>query len=102
MIKQLYIFILLTISTLGIAQPVPNVEENIPYLMTFGLEAETSWGDDDFSQAFFFLIPEEYDQPFFIRVFDPDTGGDVDEIAGVGKIGRGLGERIVEYLGRNV
>lgn len=82
MIKQLYIFILLTISTLGIAQPVPNVEENIPYLMTFGLEAETSWGDDDFSQAFFFLIPEEYDQPFFIRVFDPDTGGDVDEIAG--------------------
>ncbi len=64
------------------AQPVPNVEENIPYLMTFGLEAETSWGDDDFSQTFFFLLPEEYDQPFFIRVFDPDTGGEVDEIAG--------------------
>ncbi len=82
MIKHLYIIILLIISPLGMAQPVPNVEENIPYLMTFGLEAETSWGDDDFSQAFFFLIPEEYDQPFFIRVFDPDTGGDVDEIAG--------------------
>ena len=46
------------------------------------MEAETSWGDDDFSQAFFFLIPEDYDQPFFIRVFDPDTGGEVDEIAG--------------------
>ena len=83
MIKQLYIFILLTISVLGVSQPVPNVEENIPYLMTFGLRAETSWGDDDFSQAFFFLVPEEYDQPFFIRVFDPDTGGEVDEIAGV-------------------
>jgi hypothetical protein len=74
--------ILLFVSVLGIAQPVPNVEENIPYLMTFGLKAETSWGDDDFSQAFFFLVPEEYDQPFFIRVFDPDTGGEVDEIAG--------------------
>ncbi len=82
MIKQIYIFILLTISALGLAQPVPNVEENIPYLMTFGPRAETSWGDDDFSQAFFFLIPEEYDQPFFIRVFDPDTGGAIDEIAG--------------------
>ncbi len=80
--KQAYIFILLTISVLGISQPVPNVEENIPYLMTFGSGAETSWGDDDFSQAFFFLIPEEYDQPFFIRVFDPDTGGEIDEIAG--------------------
>ncbi len=80
--KLLYILILLAISTLGFSQPVPNVEENIPYLMTFGLKAETSWGDDDFSQAFFFLIPEAYNQPFFIRVFDADTGGEVDEIAG--------------------
>jgi hypothetical protein len=83
MARQLYIFILLMISVLGFSQPVPNVEENIPFLMTFGPKAETSWGDDDFSQVFFFLIPEEYDQPFFIRVFDPDTGGKVDEIAGV-------------------
>lgn len=81
MIKQLYIFILLTFSTLAFSQPVPNVEENIPYLMTFGNLAETSWGDDDFSQAFFFLIPQDYDQPFFIRVFDPDTGGEIDEIS---------------------
>jgi hypothetical protein len=73
---------LLTISVLAAGQPVPNVDENIPFLMTFGPQAETSWGDDDFSQAFFFLIPEEYNQPFFIRVFDPDTGGEIDEIAG--------------------
>lgn len=83
MSRALYISILLFISYIGFSQPVPNVEENIPYLMTFGKEAETSWGDDDFSQAFFFLIPEDYDQPFFIRVFDPDTGGKVDEIDGV-------------------
>ncbi|MFO7934555.1 MAG: hypothetical protein R6U78_10785 [Bacteroidales bacterium] len=82
MCRYQYIIILLTISVLGFSQPVPNVEENIPYLMTFGKEAETSWGDDDFSQAFFFLIPEDYDQPFFIRVFDPDTGGEIDEISG--------------------
>jgi hypothetical protein len=82
MTRLYYISILLIISTLALAQPVPNVEENIPYLMTFGPSAETSWGDDDFSQAFFFLIPEEYDQPFFIRVYDPDTGGAIDEIAG--------------------
>jgi len=81
--RLLYTFILLTVWSLAYSQPVPNVEENIPYLMTFGNLAETSWGDDDFSQTFFFLIPDDYDQPFFIRVFDPDTGGKIDEIAGV-------------------
>ncbi len=64
------------------AQPVPAEDENIPYLMTFGPKAETSWGDDDFSQTFFFVIPEEHTSPIFIRVFDPDIGGEVDEING--------------------
>jgi len=82
MTRIIYISILLTACTILSSQPVPNVDENIPYLMTFGPRAETSWGDDDFSQAFFFFIPDEYDQPFFIRVFDPDTGGEIDEIAG--------------------
>jgi hypothetical protein len=65
------------------AQPVPAGDENIPYLMTFGNKAETSWGDDDFSQTFFFLIPETFKEPVFIRVFDPDIGGDIDELNGV-------------------
>ncbi len=64
------------------SQPVPNVEENIPHLMTFGNKAETSWGDDDFSQAFFFLVPSDFHHQVFIRVYDPDTGGDIDEIDG--------------------
>ncbi len=80
--RPVYIFILLIISTLAYAQPVPNVEENIPFLMTFGKDGQTDWGDDDFSQAFFFQIPKSYDQPFFIRVFDPDTGGEIDEYQG--------------------
>lgn len=65
------------------AQPVPAGDENIPYLMTFGNKAEKSWGDDDFSQTFFFLIPETFKQPIFIRVFDPDVGGEVDEQNGL-------------------
>lgn len=82
MSRLIYISILLLISALGFSQPVPNVDENIPYLMTFGKDGETSWGDDDFSQTFFFLIPDGYDQPFFIRIFDPDTGGEIDEYKG--------------------
>lgn len=66
----------------SMAQPVPGSDENIPYLMTFGKNGKTSWGDDDFSQTFFFQIPLDYKEPFYIRVFDPDTGGEHDEING--------------------
>ncbi len=65
------------------AQPVPNEDENIHFLVIFGKNAETSWGDDDFSQTFFFLIPKDFNQPVYIRVIDPDTGGEHDEINGV-------------------
>lgn len=61
------------------AQPVPAGDEHIPYLMSFGPKASTSWGDDDFSQAFFFLIPKNFSQPVYIRVYDPDISGVVDE-----------------------
>ncbi|MFO7922670.1 MAG: hypothetical protein R6U58_03180 [Bacteroidales bacterium] len=64
------------------SQPVPAQDENIPYLVTFSPHAGTSWGDDDFSQAFFFLVPEDHTDPVYIRVYDPDTGGAVDEING--------------------
>ncbi|WMJ74028.1 hypothetical protein RCC89_12765 [Cytophagaceae bacterium ABcell3] len=65
------------------AQPVPSSEENIPFLVTFGKDADPSWGDDDFSQTFFFVIPPDQKKPVFIRVYDPDTGGSYDEVKGV-------------------
>jgi hypothetical protein len=65
------------------AQPVPAGDENIPYLMTFAPKAGTSWGDDDFSQTFFFLVPKSFSQPVYIRVFDPDISGTIDELDGV-------------------
>lgn len=60
-------------------QPVPGQDENIEFLCTFGKEGETSWGDDDFSQTWFFAIPKDYKGKFYVRVFDPDTGGEYDE-----------------------
>lgn len=75
------IFLLaVTLSLSG--QPVPGVDENIPYLMTFGRNGQTSWGDDDFSQTFFFTIPKDHKEPFYIRVFDPEIGGEHDELNG--------------------
>lgn len=64
-------------------QPVPGKDENIPFLVTFGKFGDTSWGDDDFSQTFFFAIPNDFKDRFYIRVFDPDVGGENDEMKGV-------------------
>lgn len=64
------------------SQSVPAVDENIPYLVTFGGHSLTSWGDDDFCQIFFCLIPSSQKDPVYIRVYDPDTGGDLDELKG--------------------
>ena len=64
------------------SQSAPAVDENIPYLMTFGGNALTSWGDDDFCQVFYCIVPPSQTGPVYIRVYDPDTGGELDELKG--------------------
>jgi hypothetical protein len=64
------------------SQAAPAVDENIPYLMTFGGNASTSWGDDDYCQIFFCVIPSSQNKPVYIRIYDPDTGGGLDEAKG--------------------
>jgi len=71
--------IILKCSCTVYGQGVPAEEEKIPYLVTFGKYAETKWGDDDHCQIFFFVIPISHVDPIYIRVFDPDTGGEIDE-----------------------
>ncbi len=66
----------------ALSQSAPAVDENIPYLVTFGGNSLTSWGDDDFCQIFFCLVPLSQNDPVYIRVYDPDTGGDLDEAKG--------------------
>jgi hypothetical protein len=83
-IYKILLILLLGFSSLAkiSGQPVPGKDENIPFLVTFGKEGKTSWGDCDFYQIFFFSIPKDYAKPFYIRVFDPDCGGENDEIQG--------------------
>ncbi|MDC3338065.1 hypothetical protein OAW23_09345 [Flavobacteriales bacterium] len=63
------------------SQAVPAKEENIPYLVTFGNKAKSSYGDDDYAQVFFFSIPKNHKKPIYLRVYDPDIGGEIDEKA---------------------
>ena len=81
LILSMFIMVLATVPARVNAQEVPGPDENIPYLITFGKDGGiTSWGDDDFSQTFFFALPKDYREPFYIRVWDPETGGKTDEL----------------------
>ena len=82
LVRMLTGFLFILISTCGLGQAVPAPEENIPYLVTFGGDSDPSWGDDDFCQVFFIKIPLSQTDPIYIRVFDPDTGGELDEAKG--------------------
>jgi hypothetical protein len=75
-------FLIILQAPLLFAQPVPASDENIPYLVTFGKQGSASWGDINFSQVFFFVVPQSQVSPVYIRVYDPDTGGDIDEQKG--------------------
>jgi len=80
-----YAWIILFILNAGIpvlSQSAPATDENIPFLVTFGGNAISAWGDDDFCQIFFCVIPSSQTDPVYIRVYDPDTGGDLDEVKG--------------------
>lgn len=76
-----FITFLTALSSVVYSQEVPGPDENIPFLITFGRSGgETSWGDDDFSQTFFFTIPKDFKDPVYIRIYDPDVGGKTDEL----------------------
>jgi hypothetical protein len=51
------------------------------YLSTFGPGPGSSGaGDDDWVQVIFFEVPVSYAGPLYIRIFDADTGGNIDEL----------------------
>lgn len=63
-----------------VAQEVPSPQENIAYLVTFGINSDHSWGDDDFSQTIFYSVSKNQTTPFYLRIYDPETGGELDEV----------------------
>jgi len=64
------------------AQQVPSADEKIPFLCTFSKGSQTDWGDDDFVQIIFFVVPQTEKNPVYLRIFDPDLGGKHDEVHG--------------------
>ncbi|MGV6861970.1 MAG: hypothetical protein ACWA41_09370 [Putridiphycobacter sp.] len=81
--KILAIIPLILFSLIGNSQVAPSDYENIDYLITFSKGASIKWGDDDFTQSHFFVIPKNETKPIYIRVFDPSTSGLNDTKNGV-------------------
>lgn len=79
---NIFVLYLLVMVNFSYAQQMPSEEEKIPFLCTFSKDADKSWGDDDFVQTFFFVVPVNEKKPVYVRVFDPGTGGAYDEAHG--------------------
>jgi hypothetical protein len=59
--------------------PSPNTTLETGYVVTLGSDASGEYGDDDHVQVIFFEVPASYTDSLYFRIFDADTGGEVDE-----------------------
>lgn len=78
-LRTFFLALFFVIAVRSAAQQIPSPDEKIPFACTFSKDADPSWGDDDFIQIVFFVIPESWKKPVFIRIFDPEVGGKNDE-----------------------
>lgn len=69
--------LILTIALILI--PVPALALDSVRLITSGKDALPEQGDNDFVQEIYFQMPQAVDAPLFLRLFDPDCGGALDE-----------------------
>ena len=51
-----------------------------PLFITYGAHAPISEGDPTHAQAIYLSVPAGTKQRLFVRLFDPDTGGRLDEL----------------------
>lgn len=64
----------------GLGGEVAAQEE--PLSIVYGPSAGTKEGDHDHRKVIFFAIPADLTDRLYLRVFDPDIGGDHDLIYG--------------------
>ena len=51
-------------------------------LVTYGSDAMTIEGDNDFKQIIFFQIPKAVSDPLYLRILDADCGDELDSAHG--------------------
>ncbi len=78
--KSLYfsagvIFIIGVLSVIS----TPALSRELALLITYGRDAQTIEGDDDYMQVNYIRVPSEVQDTLYIRIFDADCGGKHDE-----------------------
>jgi hypothetical protein len=56
----------------------PVLGQEVPLSVVYGPAASTIEGDDDYRELLFFSVAADLQERLYLRVFDPDTGGDHD------------------------
>ena len=59
--------------------PSPDTTLETGFVVTVGPDASEALGDDDHVGVIFFEVPASYSDSLYLRIFDADTGGGVDE-----------------------
>ncbi|MGH6920560.1 MAG: hypothetical protein ACREJ0_22985, partial [Geminicoccaceae bacterium] len=63
---------------LGASGAAPSLAQEVPLSVVYGPAASTAEGDDDYRELIFLAVPADLQDRLYLRVFDPDTGGDHD------------------------
>ncbi|MGH6902862.1 MAG: PKD domain-containing protein [Geminicoccaceae bacterium] len=58
--------------------------QEVPLSVTYGPRAATAEGDPDYREVIFLSVPDAVQERLFLRVFDPDGGGEHDHLYGAG------------------
>ena len=67
-----------SIALLGLGWSATAEAQETPLVVTYGPEASTAEGDPDFREVIFLSVPDGLEDRLYLRVFDPDTGGEHD------------------------
>ena len=63
---------------LGFGWSAAAQAQEAPLVVTYGPAASTAEGDPDFREVIFLSVPDGLEDRLYLRVFDPDTGGEHD------------------------
>lgn len=56
----------------------PALGQEVPLSVVYGPAASTAEGDEDYRELIFFSVPADVTDRLYLRIFDPDTGGNHD------------------------
>ena len=63
---------------LGAGGAAPALAQETPLSVIYGPTASTAEGDHDYRELIFLSVPASLEDRLYLRIFDPDTGGDHD------------------------